>query len=368
MTAIRILNSLLNYLVQAEYLRANPIKLIKQYAKLSFQMEERKYKMWERLLETEEWEAVQQALVEMPEGTKAENDNKMRTQFLFALLYFLGLRIHEVVNHTWTNFRQKNGQWWFFVKGKGDKLGHIPVNHQLLECIKVYREFLKKAPMPEADDFEHLLVSQRTGKPLRITQLYSLVKAVGTRAAEGFNDKPEVHEKLKALSPHWLRHLAASHQDRLGMPVSMIKENLRHQSTQTTQLYVHAEDELRFVEMQKMQMLMQPKPIDGKLQAQSVEYCLLLSKGSVNRAMGLTRLLAGIESQVFKGIEWVRLGETEQKLLDKIKVQGEKVEIIYQASSESVVEAPQVWANALKRQAEIWLFDCEVKVRSVERI
>jgi len=363
LTAIRILSSLLNYLVQAEYLRANPIKLIKKYAKLSVKSQEQKYQVWARILETDEWQAVQEALMAMFDGSAQEKDNKMRTQFLFALLYFLGLRIHEVVHLVWGNFYQKNNQWWLLVKGKGDKLGHVPVNHQLLEHIKVYRQFLNKTPLPEAGESEPLILSERTDQALKITQLYSLVKAIGETASKSFPENLEKQRKLKALSPHWLRHLAASHQDRAGMPLTMIKENLRHQSSQTTQIYVHAEDDARFQQMQKMQMNMESRLIEKTKKIIGIEYRLRLNKGPVNKVMGLTRLLLGIEQQLFKGLEWVRLGEAPGVLLEKVKNQGLQsgIELSYQVRSEEVVEGVKVWMNALKRQCEIWLFEVDIK-------
>jgi len=358
-----------NYLVQAEYLRANPIKLIKQYVTLSVNSSDRQYQVWERILEADEWEAVQVALVSMPEQSSFEKENKLRTQFLFALLYFLGLCIHEVGNHSWNSFRQKDGKWWFFVKGKGDRLGHVPVNDQLLGFVKTYRSFLGKTPLPEPNDTRALLISSKTGNPLKTTQLYSLVKAIGEQAAENFEGNPEKQAKLQALSPHWLRHLAASHQDRLGMPVSMIKENLRHQSTQTTQLYVHAEDEARFSEIQKMQMKVVPQAEVKVPIAIAVKFLIKISKGPVDKVKGLQRLLLGIEEQIFGNSDWLNVGKSKQELLEiakNISVLKSNIEIAYQVNSKEVVDAPQAWASALKRHCESWLFECEVEIRLVE--
>lgn len=355
LTSVRILNSLFNYLVQAEYLRANPIKLIKKYAKLSGAFQEQKYQVWTRILEPDEWQALQAALLAMPEGSSLERDNKMRTQFLFALLYLLGVRIHEVVHHVWGDFRQRNDQF--------------PVNDQLLAYIKAYRQYLNKRPFPEPGETESLLISKKTGKGLKITQLYSLVKAMGEEAARSFANQPQKQQKLKALSPHWLRHLAASHQDRVGIPLAMIKDNLRHQSSQTTQIYVHAEEEERFQQMQKMQMNAGPSQIHLSKKVMGIEYRLILEKGPVNKAMGLSRLLAGIEKQIFKNVEWIWLGEPKEALLDRVKRAGAQctnIEISYQVKSKEQAENTPLWVDALKRQCEIWLFACSVQTREIE--
>ena len=361
--AIRVLNSMLNYLVQAEYIRANPIKLIKQYSKLTINFNEYKYKVWERMLEIDEWEAVQQALLEMPTDTNQQKEEKCRTQFLFALLYLLGLRINEVVTHTWASFRKKDGKWWFFAKGKGDKLGHIPVNEQLLSFIKVYRSYMQLSQLPLPDENEGLIRSTKTNQPLKITQLYKSVKAIGKQAANFFPEDPLKQQKLRALSPHWLRHLAASHQDKLGIPAAMIQNNLRHKSRQTTQLYVHAEDNLRYAEMQKMQLQCEPASLAQEMTCLGYEFRLKLTRGPISKVLGITRMIQTIEQQIFQGLTHIRIGEPIDELVAKIKQQGvscSAVELVYQVREQEVVESPKIWEDALKRQAAVWLFDCEI--------
>jgi integrase len=192
--AVRVINGLMNYLVDAKYLKANPIKLIKKYRDLSIDQEEQKYKVWARMLEADEWSAVQDALQNLPEKSQKEQQYKTRTQLLFALLYLLGLRIHEVANASWASFRKLNGSWWFFVKGKGGKLGYVPVNDQLLSIIKIYRLALNKNPLPIEDELEAVLISSKTRKPLSVRQLFADVKAIGKLAALQFKGNPQKRE------------------------------------------------------------------------------------------------------------------------------------------------------------------------------
>ena len=366
MTAVRILNSLFNYLVDAEYLRANPIKLIKKYKKFALDGAERKEEIQKRILHREEWQAIQAVLAAMPEGNEFEVDNKMRTQFLFALLYFLGLRIHEVVNRTWGHFKQReNGQWWVTVRGKGNKIRQVAVNHQLLEFVKHYRAYLEKPLLPSADENESLFVSWRTQRPLKITRLYGLVKIVALEASKAFPEGSLQQRKLQKCSPHWLRHLSGTHQGKLGFSITSMMANFGHANRETTQLYQHAEDDERFDEMQKMQMQITPKIIEKKVIG--IEYQLQLSKGPVDKAAGLLRVLAGIAT-IFKGFEWARIGDTDTTLLERVKTasrQGESITLNYQVKAPEVVKAAEMWANALKRQCEIWLFDCELAIQEL---
>jgi site-specific recombinase XerD len=312
--AVRVISCLMNYLVDAKYLNSNPIKLIKKYRKRSIDLEEQKYKVWARMLESDEWNAVQEILQNLPESSTLEQRYKIRTQLLFALLYLLGLRIHEVANATWGSFRKLNGNWWFFVKGKGGKLGHVPVNDQLLSIIKIYRLSLNKIPLPEEDDPEAVLVSDKTKQPLSVRQLFSNVKDIGRLAAEKFKEDPQKRQKLESLSPHWLRHLSASHQDLVGISGTMIQANHRHGSYSTTQIYLHAPDALRAEEMQKLHMVVHPKLYPPKEESTNSRTKLQLSLigSSLRGEDSLARLIAAIENNVLLDFKWSRAGELTQ--------------------------------------------------------
>ncbi len=307
--AVRVISCLMNYLVEAKYLKSNPIKLIKKYCEKSLDLEEQKYKVWARMLEADEWDAVQEVLQNLPESTSKERRYKTRTQLLFALLYLLGLRIHEVANATWGSFRRLNGNWWFFVKGKGGKLGHVPVNDQLLSIIKIYRLSLNKIPLPEEDDPEAILVSNKTKQPLSVRQLFDNVKVVGRQAAKKFQKNPQKREKLESLSPHWLRHLSASHQDLVGISSTMIQANHRHGSYATTQIYLHAPDEMRAQSMNKMHMVITPKLYPKEEEIGNTEIKLSLVGSSLGGSDSLTRLIVAIENNVLVDCKWIRAGK-----------------------------------------------------------
>jgi integrase len=364
--AVRVINSLMNYLVDAKYLKSNPMKLIKKYRDLSIDYEEQKYKVWARMLEVDEWQAVQEALQNLPENNSKAQQYKTRTQLLFALLYLLGLRIHEVANATWGSFRKLNGNWWFFVKGKGGKLGHVPVNDQLLSMIKIYRLSLNKLPLPEEDELEAVLISQKTKKPLSVRQLFSNVKEIGQVAAEKFKDNPQKRQKLASLSPHWLRHLSASHQDLVGITGTMIQANHRHESYTTTQIYLHAPDELRAQEMQKMYMTINPKLYSKPAEDVTTKIVLSLIGGSLGGTDSLIRLLTAVENNILSDFSWSRVGaliEMEDIInkYEEIKSFKLPLEVSYELAGSIDGERLKYLKTAILREAEIRLFDCKVQ-------
>jgi len=300
--AFSILQSLMNYLSSSQYIRSNPLNLIKISNDYSTSLADQKYQVWARMLEDDEWQAVQEALEGLPEENQQQLIYKLRAQFLFALLYFLGLRIHEVANHTWKAFQFREGKWWFFVRGKGGKLGHIPVHEQLLTFAKLYRITLNKMPLPDLEEDEPLLMSFEQ-KALQTRQIFNIVKKIGKLASIKFKREPIKAAKLKKLSPHWLRHLCASHQDKAGIHATMIRENLRHSSSQTTQIYLHAEENLRHEAMQKMVLKVKLKSIAKRIITSQTIINIKLREGPIHKGLGFRKLLEALEER-FSQYQW----------------------------------------------------------------
>lgn len=254
-TAMSVIDSLFNYLVDARYLSFNPLSLMRKRQFKSHVFQEKALTLHERLLDQEEWQALLQTLESWPNNTVEEKLEKERLQFLIAILFFLGLRIQELASHTWQAFRKIEGQWWFFVIGKGSKQAKIPVNDELLRAIIRYRAFLKKAPLPESQDRSPLIPSLRNNQAaISSRQINKLLKKLALATAAKFKHKPESINKFKKFSAHWLRHLSASMQDRAGIAFKHIRANLRHENDDTTRLYVHAFDADRHEDSQKLKM------------------------------------------------------------------------------------------------------------------
>jgi site-specific recombinase XerD len=364
-TAIRVINSLMNYLVAAQYLRANPLALIKQHSKFNISTTEYKYTVWSKILDDTEWQALQQTLQEMPEDTPYERDNKIRTQFIFACLYLLGLRISELANSTWNAFKFHQDAWWFFVRGKGDKLGHIPVNGQLLDFIKNYRGYLGKNALPVESDTQHLLVSKKTGRPLSLKQIYCLIKAIGAQTATKFESSTISYKKLMALSPHSLRHLSASHQDRAGISMSMIQENLRHASMNTTKIYLHADDLARSGAMDKINMSL--KAADIKHFLQDPTLTISLAGGNVCTKYSLEKLLYIIENKIFNMVKWIRVnGKLDLILREYHQANnfGLEYKIRYIISDCDDVNLLSEFIASIEREADIRLLKATVVINS----
>ena len=251
-TAITVVNSLITYLVDAQYLAYHPLKLIRK-KQASFQNPlVRKMQIKKRILEQDEWETMQEVLENWPAATPHERDEKERLRFLVRILFFLGLRVNELVTHTWGAFQKEEGLWWFYVLGKGSKLAKIPVNDEFMSDVKRFRTHLRYTAEPQANEPGALIPSWRSKESIKDRYVNKLLKKLALKTAEKFKDQPEKCEKIKRFSPHWLRHLSATQQDRAGISLTDIRDNCRHENEATTRLYVHALDRARHEAMRKL--------------------------------------------------------------------------------------------------------------------
>lgn len=259
-TSLSIINSLMTYLVDADYLLKNPLALIRK--KVAFHPEQtQKIKSLERKLEQDEIHALLESIEEMPEATSREAFEKQRLRFIFYLLSLTGLRANELVSHSWQAFRMVQGKWWVFILGKGNKPRFIPVNDELLQVIKAYRQFLGKAPYPLSTDHGPLIISKiargtEAEKSIGTRQIHHLIKALGEKASEKFPTQKDKQQKLKNLSPHWFRHLFATLQDQAAISRTHIRDNLGHETL--LERYIHSGDIERHEALQKIKLSSSP--------------------------------------------------------------------------------------------------------------
>jgi integrase len=101
-----------------------------------------------------------------------------------------------------------------------------------------------------------LIKSCKTNKGLSARRVNQLLKVLTAQAAIPFAaTQPEKAERLQRFSAHWLRHLFCSMQGRAEIKKLHIKQNAGHRSEQTTELYLHAFDNERHEEMEKLDWL-----------------------------------------------------------------------------------------------------------------
>jgi integrase len=245
-TALVIINSLMSYLVQARYLAANPLALMRQRHRVGEALQSSRRQVVERCFDAVQWSALR-GVLDAEEGLPGD-----RNRFLVAVLYFLALRISELATHSMGDFFEARGRWFFSVLGKGGKAAEIPVHPELLTALRRYRAGLGWEPLPCPGDPTPLVVAA-DGARLGVRRIHQIIKALTDRAAATMAaSEPERAAHMRQASPHWFRHTSLTRQADSGMELRHIKANARHAKLDTTMLYVHTDSDARHDEITKL--------------------------------------------------------------------------------------------------------------------
>jgi site-specific recombinase XerD len=242
------------WLVNAGYLRGNPMALLRQRAK-------RSAPRVTRYLSTSLWDEVKQFVEQLPQETDAQRAYYARCRWLTTLFYLQGMRISEVAGGQMGSFFRRLGadgkdQWWLETLGKGDKERIVPVSTELIQELRSYRTQNGLAALPTRSEETPLVIPFKgRNRCLSRSAIHDAIKGVFGGAASWLRARgPEFADRadeLERASAHWLRHTAGSHQADGGVDLRTIRDNLGHVSLNTTSLYLHTEDDARHTETVK---------------------------------------------------------------------------------------------------------------------
>ena len=167
------------------------------------------------------------ALLDSSANLEDEQDSvaiRMRDHAILEILYATGIRVSELVGLDLKDISFSNQT--LKVLGKGQKERIVPFGIPAKEALEVY---LKESRL----DFETSQSNQaaflgQRGKRLNVRQ----VRRILEKAIERLSDVIQV-------SPHDLRHSAATHMLEGGADLRIVQELLGHASLATTQKYTH---------------------------------------------------------------------------------------------------------------------------------
>jgi len=239
--SLTILKGLFNYLRDADYLRGNPLALIKN--KGAGNESKQSGRKIERYLELEDIELL---LNLIPSDFDSLRSHKewIRQHTLLNFLYYLAPRASEVAECKMNDFFQRRGRWWWRVLGKGRKYAEVPVPDPLLQQIVKYRKHLELSDLPQPDEDTPFIRSINGNKGISSNMVYRLSKKMLTEAAEQIKiSRPDQADRLLNASTHWFRHSAITHLADQGVDLRLVSKTARHSKLETTAIYFHAEDE-----------------------------------------------------------------------------------------------------------------------------
>jgi site-specific recombinase XerD len=239
-----ILDSFFNYLIQTQYLKGNPLSVNKRRKKRTENLGT------ERWLEKSEINVILDSLMEAAQDDK-ESFAIIRAKYIIHTLFYTGLRLAELTNHTMSNFTLLEGEWFLKVVGKGEKPRRIVVVDEYLDalvtfrkaigCPSVFPEFQETTPLIPAMDKETPI------KKRRIDQILKWAFELGARKYESMAERNQEEKykllrraaKLRKASAHWLRHSYGTYLVKSGCPIEKVKTLMGHADISTTMIYVH---------------------------------------------------------------------------------------------------------------------------------
>lgn len=151
-------------------------------------------------------------------------EKRPRNILLIKILFYLGLRVSEVVEILLSDFVVKKDGVILNVKGKGSKIRQAPLSDELWREIQIYAN---EWGLRHSD---YLFFDEKNkGKRISTVAIWKAVRASAKRA------------KVDPLpSPHWFRHTCATLSLEGGAPIHVVQARLGHASLSTTSRYLHA--------------------------------------------------------------------------------------------------------------------------------
>ena len=162
-------------------------------------------------------------LVEEDTADDAHPAEHLRDRAMLELLYATGMRVGELTGLNLADIDLARGL--ARVTGKGNKQRVVPFGREATLALNEWLEF-GRSELANGKAEDAVFVGSRGGR-IDQRQVRRVVERAGQRA--GVSD----------ISPHTLRHTAATHMLEGGADLRVVQEMLGHSSLQTTQIYTH---------------------------------------------------------------------------------------------------------------------------------
>lgn len=153
--------------------------------------------------------------------------NEKRDYAIILICLVTGLRVGEVVSLNVTDITQRAGGTFVTVRGKGDKDRQIYLSQNVLDAVQDYLA-VRDGTHANEKDKNALFLSRKHGR-ISVDAVQALVKKAMKEAG------------LESLSPHKLRHTAATMMQQNGTDARTLAAVLGHSSMNMVQIYSHVE-------------------------------------------------------------------------------------------------------------------------------
>ena len=258
--AMRILNSLFRFWLQAGYVQGNPFSqsIAKQHALPAHGAR--------HAIPLDILAQVHHTLREQPKIMPVDHLAYWRDVFLLLLLERTGLRANEVGQanladvHQLSHPKQMTVHWAIRIRHqKGGGEGIVPLDADVMQALREYRRAFGLAPEPAHDELHALILSPRTQaavnqrytmtarsrranvqwQPVRTRQaIWGIVRRAFEATAKQVGEGGTAN-LLRQASTHWLRHTRGTSLTLQGNELRTIAAFMRHRDPRTTMGYTN---------------------------------------------------------------------------------------------------------------------------------
>ena len=152
-----------------------------------------------------------------------------RNKAILETMYSCGLRVSEIINLQLSCLFFNDG--YIRVIGKGDKERLVPIGHDAIKFINIYRDTDRKKIVLKKGFDDYLFLNNR-GTTLSRVMVFYIIKDLAKKA-----------KITKSISPHTFRHSFATHLVEGGANLRAVQEMLGHESITTTEIYTHLDND-----------------------------------------------------------------------------------------------------------------------------
>ena len=162
-----------------------------------------------------------------------------RDRALMAVMLYTGLRVSEACALVMRDV-DFDGEQIHVRHGKGDKEAWVQAHPEALRELRAFLE--TRGEQRPGNPVFRSQCRGHGGGHLSRCQAWRVIKAAGTAADVLVEEDPETGAVRCRLSPHALRHSAATRLLESGADLRVVQAHMRHESIATTEIYTHVAD------------------------------------------------------------------------------------------------------------------------------
>jgi site-specific recombinase XerD len=243
--ALTVVAAWFDWLVNAEYIRVNPWRLIKKSGQNRGEIVQ--------ALDTKAFSDKAMAEVISFIERQTPNPAQARARFVIAFLASTGIRSAELLSATVGDVRAEPEGMFLRVTGKGGKIRDVMLVDAAVAALNDYLATRGLDSIESAPAAAPLLAQQDDAmQPVGYMTLYKTTRQWLARAVTFSALSDAEKNKLQGASAHWLRHTFGTRAVAAGAPLDVIQQQLGHNNINTTMsIYSRAPLARRAAELQK---------------------------------------------------------------------------------------------------------------------